>query len=454
MRILIAGIFLALASCTPRTEVQEIQEPSAPPWVESRPMSGMYYTGIGVSQKSTTANYQRLARENALSDLASEIKVNVNTNSLLYTLEREYKFEQEFRETVRVTSNLELEDFELVDTWEDDNSYWVYYRLSKQEYADRQRARRESAQNLALDFFAKAQSSETSHQFQSAADSYLRGLQALEAFWGDQNSVEFQGRNILIDNALFTGLRDLLSMVRITTEQALELNYQNGFKTTALLLATDSQTDFPLESVPLQYEYFGTFGRHRGKTSTNADGRSEIPINDAEKERATNLLVVSVDTELLFEPFQSDRFMRRLTEPLRSASAQFPITYKAPTIQIASNEKNLGQAMSTSPLSAAIKTSLGRRGVRFSENGNGADLSMDIRADTKSRGAEQGFYTAMLEMDIEVRNLDTGEVVYSVSRADMRGVDLDYERAGMKAYQNVTRNIESELMRKLVNDLF
>lgn len=443
-----------MAACTPRLDLQEAPVPSAPQWVESRPMSGMYYTGIGVAQKSANVNFQRLARENALSDLASEIKVNVSTNSLLYTLEREYKFEQEFRETVRVSSNLELEDFEMVDSWEDDHSFWVYYRLSKQEYADRQRARRESAQNLALDFYAKGQAAETTHQFQPAADSYLRGLQALEAFWGEQNSIEFQGRNILIDNALFTSLRDLLSQVSIEVENGLELNYQNGFKTTASLRVADSQTSFPLEGVPLKYEYFGTFGRHRGKITTNADGRSEIPINDAEKERSTNVLVASVDTELLFEPFQSDRFMRRLTEPLRSASAQFPITYKAPTVQLISTEKNLGQAMSTSPLSAAIKTSLVRRGVRFLENGNGADLAMTIRSDTKSRGMEQGFYTTTLEIDIDIRNIATGERVYSVSRSDIRGVDLDYERAGMKAYQNITRNIESELMRRLVNDLF
>lgn len=444
----------ALSACSPKTETAQTPVDPKPGWVQSRPTSGMYYTGIGVAQKNPNTNFQRTARESALSDLASEIKVNVSTNSLLYTLEREYKFEQEFRETVQVTSDLDLEDFELVDSWEDVDSYWVYYRLNKQSYADRQREKKDAAESLALDFYAKGLSARNAMQFHTAVDSYLRGLQALESFWGEPNNVDFQGSEILLDNALFTALRDLLSGLRMKSENGLNLTWQNGFKTTAEILITDAGTNSPFEGVPVNYEYFGAYGRYRGKTATNADGRVRIAINEAEKDRSTNVLITSVDTEFLFEPFRSDRFMRRLTESLRSASLQTPINYRPPGVYLDVEEKNLSQAMNTNPLSSAVKTSLLRRGVQFSDVKNGADLTFIIRSDTRKGGQEQGFFTAFLELDLSVRNNATGERVYHVSRSDIRGTDLDFERAGMKAYQNLTRSIESELMRRLVNDLF
>jgi len=156
--------FFAVSACSPKTETAETPANPKPAWVQSRPTSGMFYTGIGVSQKNVNTDFQRTARESALSDLASEIKVNVSSNSLLYTLEREYKFEQEFRETVQVTSDLNLEEFEMVDTWEDTDSYWVYYRLNKQSYADRQREKKNAAESLALDFYAKGLSEESALQ--------------------------------------------------------------------------------------------------------------------------------------------------------------------------------------------------------------------------------------------------------------------------------------------------
>jgi hypothetical protein len=79
---------------------------------------------------------------------------------------------------------------------------------------------------------------------------------------------------------------------------------------------------------------------------------------------------------------------------------------------------------------------------------------MTLRTDTRKGGEAQGFATAFLNVNLDIIDNLSGQNVYKVSRSDVKGVDLDFEKAGMKAYQNITRNIESELMRKLVNDLF
>ena len=161
MRAMISMLVLfTLWACSSQKEISRNEpiEPILPTWAQSRPISSTYYIGIGVAQKGSGQDFRGVAKENALSDLASEIKVNVNSNSLLYTLEREYKFEQEFRETIRTSTDLDLEDFELVENWEDENSYWMYYRLNKATYAENQRQKKEAAETLAIDFLAKAES--------------------------------------------------------------------------------------------------------------------------------------------------------------------------------------------------------------------------------------------------------------------------------------------------------
>ncbi|MFN2429566.1 MAG: LPP20 family lipoprotein [Cryomorphaceae bacterium] len=448
-------VLLLLIGCASKEKTASVAETNPPPaWVNERPISSMYYTGIGLASKAPGTNFQRTAKDNALSDLASEIKVNVNTNSLLYTLEREYKFEQEFRETIRTNSDLNLEDFEIVDTWEDDRTYWVYYRMNKAQYADRLQAKKESAQNMAIDFLSKAQASYRSGEFTNSADYYLRGLQALEEFWNQENEVNYQNKTILLDNELFSGLKTLLTEVSIASEDRIELNFQNRFSSDASIRVTASNENRPLIGVPLIYSYFGEYGRVKGKLTTNADGRINIPISEVDSERKNNTLKVAIDTESFFEPFQSDAFMRKLTESLRGKEVDIPVHYKAPSIYIESVEKNLGKPLDGKPLTSAIITSLSRRDVRFANSKSEADLTLELNASTKKSGESQGFSTAMLELSITLFDNLSREKRYQVSKNNVKGVDLNFEDAGLKAYQNLTRNLESELMRKLVTDIF
>lgn len=446
-------IMLLFVGCGQKKEAVQTAVPESPSWVQNRPISSTYYVGIGVAPKTSEVNFQATAKKNALSDLASEIKVNVNTNSLLYTLEQNSSFEQEFRESIRTTSNLDLDQFEIVDTWQDVNSYWVYYRLDKTAYAEAQRKKKETAQALALDFLAKAQTEKDKGHFTTAADYYLRGLQAIEGFWNEENKVTFGDQTILLDNTLFTGLKSLLTDLNISVENEVALTFANRYGATAKVLVRNSE-NFPQENVPLKYEYFGMYGRSRSTLNTNTDGRLEIPIVNSDKTREGNALTISVDAGKIFEPFQSDSFMRKLTESMQGASIQTPIKYIPPVVFLESDEKNMGKAMSGKPLEAAISTSLGRHGIRLATNRNSADLIIKLNSDTKKLGQSQGFTTAQLNFNVSVTDQKTGESRYQISRSDVKGVDLTFEKAGLKAYQNLTGNIESELMRPIVNDLF
>jgi hypothetical protein len=457
MRVLSYLFFLTAVfySCSSQKSVSSSENATPTPvWVQSRPITNSYYVGIGVAQKTQGTDFRSAAKENALSDLASEIKVNVNSNSLLYTLEREYKFEQEFRETIRTSTNLDLEDFQLVEQWDDADAYWVYYRLDKSAYAEKQRQKKESAESLALDFLSKAEAAKADGRYSESIDYYLRGLQGIEEFWADNNEATFRGQTILLDNELFGGLKSMLDGVILDPSNKPILTFQNSYRTQAELSVTDSESGQPLSGVPLNYVYQGQYGRIKGSLSTNVDGRITIPIAEAERSTKPNMLSIEIDTEQLFEPFQGDRFMRKLTESLRGRSISSLIEYMPPLVHIDGDERNLGKKMSGEPVAAAIIASLNRKGVRFTEDPKKADVILELKSDTKSPGEAQGFSTVRMELDANVIDAQKNESVYKISKTDIKGVDLTFEKAGLKAYQNFTKNIESELMRKLANDLF
>ncbi len=450
--IMFIGILVLMGCGTQKTVTQRPTEPPSPTWVDNRPTSSMYYIGIGVAPKAPESDYRRAAKDNAISDLAGEIQVQVNTQSLLYTLETATRFEQEFRESIRTQSNLDLTDYEMVDSWEDQNYYWVYYRLDRSVWAEKQAERRSVARQLALDFLSKAEAEENHHRFSSAIDYYLRGLQAIEAFWNESNEVEYRGKSILLGNALFAGLTDLLRQTTLNIENNPALEFTSAYRASAEVRATLSPDRAPMQGVPIKTSYSGTFGMVNGRYTTNADGRIDAPINDADRSGKENVFVANVDMGPLLDPFNSDKFMRTLTASLEGSTARKTISYIPPEVFVQSQERNLGITLTNGPIASAITTSLNRKGIRPTPNRNEADLIVEISADTKKNGTAQGFKVAMLTLTVTVRDGATGRELYKTSKSDIKGLNIEYPEAGMNAYENYTKNIESQLMRQLVID--
>jgi hypothetical protein len=104
-----------------------------PYWVSSRPINKDYYIGIGRC-KLNVNNYEDIAKRKALDDLVSEISTTVKSDKLLTENEKYDNVKTDFTSTIQLSSDLEIEGYELLETWKDNEHYWVYYQLSKEKY--------------------------------------------------------------------------------------------------------------------------------------------------------------------------------------------------------------------------------------------------------------------------------------------------------------------------------
>jgi len=101
-----------------------------PGWVKQRPVSQQYFIGIGSADK-TSSGYRNRAKADALNDLASEISVSINSE--LIDVMTEYSgFSEEYaRSEIRMSTKDDLEGYERYDDYNGKDSYWIYYRISK-----------------------------------------------------------------------------------------------------------------------------------------------------------------------------------------------------------------------------------------------------------------------------------------------------------------------------------
>lgn len=184
---------------------QQAQTPPSPPpdtrpeWVRSRPVSSAYYIGIGLGSKAR-GDAQDVARKNALDQLAQEISVRVEGNSLLFTADGRNRFDETFTSTIRTTSTEQLEGYEAVDTWESPTEVWMYYRLSKSEHARLKAERKAKAIATALDLHQRSRTSIAAGNLREAVDQDLRALIAMKAYWGENDLAELDGKQMPLAN--------------------------------------------------------------------------------------------------------------------------------------------------------------------------------------------------------------------------------------------------------------
>lgn len=435
--------------------VQAPAVPDRPSWVRSRPLDGAYYVGVGSASKSR-ADHQEVAKKNALNDLASEISVVVEGNSLLNTLDRNGRFDESFISTIRTRTSEQLEGFELAGTWDDAHEYWTYYRLRKDLHASIKAERKARAMGMATDLLLRARGSLREGDIRSAFDQDLRALLALRDHWGDNDLVTIDDRQVPLANEIFSDLQRLVSGVRLSIlPDRCELAYSDGFRRELLITAAhdDGGVVRDLVSAPLVITYPGHAGLVTEMRGTDVSGHARTIVQRIATDAVSPEVIVRLDVGAMVSSELEPALVRPLVAALAVPERRAAIVLSMPRVHMSARETNLGGPMDEGGVSVVVREELTRRGVRFVERQQEADLLLGLQASTRRGGESSGFHTTFLDITLTLRDRRTGHVVYEGGRQGVKGVQLDHVRAGVDAYKKAGQEVRNELVPAMLNTI-
>lgn len=424
-----------------------------PSWVGARPVSNGYYVGIGMANKNRP-DVLETAKKNALNDLASEISVRVEGNSLLYTLDRKTQFDETFTGTIKTTSNEQLEGFELVESWENATEYWTYYRLSKAEHARIKAEKKAGAIRNALDFHARSKQSVAAGDLRNAFDQELRALLAMKDYWGENDAVELEGRQVQLVNELYAELQKLTSNVRLSVlPERCELNYANGFKRELLINAAFANGSGlrDLAQLPLFITYPGTGGKVTELKNTDTEGQVRSTVQRVDPAAKQLEVLVKLHLDELIGREMERALVNALVGSLTVPELHVLIDMKMPRLLMRSKEMNLGQPVTDAGVALVVREELTSKGFRFMEREAEADLILDLNASTRQGGESNGFFTAFVDVSYTFRDRKTQEVVFNGGKQGVKGVQLSYEKAGLESFKKAIPDIRKELVPGILN---
>lgn len=454
--ISISFLLLLIAACGTQNALTEteVEVKEAPQWVNQRPISGAYYIGISASSKvREPLEYASVAKKNALSDLASEISVEVQGSSFLNTLEVNKHFHEEFVSNITTSTREKIEGYEIAGTWETEDEYWVYYRLSKAKHAAIKKEKKDKALSAANDLYLKGRDAAMTGNMGNAIDMHIRALLEMKEYWADVNEWVVDGRTVYLDNEIYSNLNNLAANIQIQpSASSLTLSHANGYESSIDVLVHHKGN--PLRNIPVAYVYDkGKYMKPR-EVMTTEEGKVTIRVSDVNIDNSDNRLSIEVDIQKVVDPNLEKRFVRPLLQALKNERREIPIHVELPSAYIESTELDLGQASESQLLSSSIQNALLKKGIKFTSDSEAADYTIRVSASTTRGGTSQGLHVAYLEMSIAVVDNQNGSEVYRQAMNNIKGLQLNFAAASNDAYKRGGKKIETEIIDELINTIF
>lgn len=422
---------VGLFACSSSKKASE-NVPPPPAWVQSKPSIPGYYVGVGRAPKVGDVNsYRQSSKNNALADMSSEISVSISTSSVLHQFESSLRFSEDFTSTIQAESQKDLEGYELVDTYEDNNSVWSYYRLSKATWADIQAKKRDAAVTSGLDLFERGNNFKNSGDVKNAFMNYIKALESMKAYLGEPLQTIYNGKSILLGNELFDAITGLVNSIKIAAvEQSLSVKAGENLSSDKLqFIATTGGN--PLKQFPLLFSFTAKPLRN-ATVLTNEMGMAGYTLDNITSAKGTETFTAEADWPGMAAEATTDSYFRRLSEKFNPSPAYISIEVIKPKVFVSSVEKNQGTILADRPLASKLISLLNGDGIDLASDARSADFVLDVQAETVQRNQSGSLVYAEVVGTIQLKD-NKGNVLFSQQLAGTTAANLNITSAGADA---------------------
>lgn len=428
--------------------------PPSPDWVAAKPTMGMFYHGIGYSLKSANPQeYQQIAKKNALNDLSSEISVQISSTSMLYQMEQNDQFREEFKSNTRLKSLENLEGYELVDTYENDREYWVYYRLDKAQYEKLKQERIQQAVEKSKDLLAKAIEARQRDDHYQSLIFHIRALEAVGPYLGDPLRTTWKDQEVFLGNELNDQLLRTLSGIRVEARIP-EVRIKRGQTPSGEELAfmIRDEDNHPVTRIPV-FLYFSGGKLDQRNVSPNHLGEVQASIGRIVSNEPREYIQANLNLVQMVKEATEDPLVSSLIAKYNTPSGRITLVIERPSVYINSEEFDNGHIMKQRMVESAFIEEFLQAGIDIASNAKGADFILKIKTDTE-RGASGGKYaSATLNGTIQLFD-EKNNLIYADQITGVRGVQLDDGQAAADAYKKAADLVRKKIFLDMKRKVF
>lgn len=428
-------LMIFMASCAAKKQAAEFE--AQPLWVKQKPVEAGYYIGVGSAKKVGTAReYKDKARRDAMADLAESISLQVSSTSVLHTIETKQGLTETFDQQIKVSTDDYLEGFEPVDNYENDLSYWVYYRIKESTYRERKELKKKQAVDAAHAKLLSGIQAENSASPKEAITFYLQGLDAIYNYLGEETNILYMGNNIDVGNKLYSSLNQVLSSLRILAETS-DMNFKRGETSNQTLVFKTYYGDEPIQGIPVKFAYTGGY-LNKDRDISNEDGKVELRPGKIVSKNNQEEFTATIDYVDIAAKAVDNLFIRGLINGYESELARVIIFIEPRSLAISVPEAKCSPDQCNQLIKSFNQLAIDS-GYEI-QVGNEADFLFILDYQYRKGESAGGLFSVYLNGDIVVKDKNKTEV-WSKKIREIKGVAEEMEAARGRAFAEMVNSL-------------
>jgi len=429
-------LLIFLISCTANKEAAEFM--AQPDWVKQKPIIPDYYIGIGSAKKvGTSVQYTAEARKNALADLSGEVSTQVSSTSVLHTIETDYGHAESFNQRIETNTTDYLEGFEPVASYETEDLYWIYFRVSKEDYKTAKEKKKNEAIEMALSKYIAGQNEQNMNKPTEALSFYLQGLQAIKGYLQENTPANYDGNEVDIGNETYLSVNHIITDLAIQSEeQTIEL--KRGEKNNVALYYNVLYNNSPVQGIPVDFKYSGGYLKDNSDVS-NAMGKVQVSPGIIYSKNKEESIQASIDLEDIAQNAVDDLFIRGLLSKRTIEPSKIEINILAPSMAIKIKE-NSCLNNECDRINSIFSKNVISEGYSIGDQ-NEVDYMLSVSISVNDGESVGGLTSVYLNGDLRISDKD-GTQIWTKEVNDIKGVEKSISGAREKAFSEFLNSFD------------
>ena len=417
---------LVILSCSSRS----------PLWLDSRPKDPLYWHGIGYAPFENIKNPNSLAKEYAILEISSQIKVNISSEMNIVVKDFNGSIDNAITSVIKSRVDLLLPELEFMGNFKDKTGVYFYARLNKERYQLAMDRLRENAKITILNYLKDADKEFGSRSFKIIQKAWKE----IVPFTDEPIMVNIDGNKLnlysLIKQKLNEFDRRLVLKGKVKKELMKTFIDRNN---SISIEIRDAKTNKFLPGVPINISIFDN--KQVIYSDNNGMVRKDIePVSNAKSFD----IKFKLDEKTLFD---NNHDNLELDPSIYSLS----VNVLPATVSILSDEKNLGESMEQNIIEPFIKKVLNGK-LEFVDNN--PDFVLRIESDTEERSKrmnEKFPYFVFGNAKITFREVSNDKEFFSTQVSNIKGGDFEsIEIAGLRSYDKMMKEMIPQLEESFV----
>ncbi len=426
---------------------------NAPAWVKQTPNNPGYYHGVGMASKQGQQDFRERARQSALSEMSGSISVNISSSSVLNQFEFDRNYSEYFRDNIRMTTQQQLEGFELVENWENDQQYWVYYRLSRSKWEQVKQDRINRALGLSQSKFDQARSFGQEGKSSEALRFYIRSVEDIRDFLGEDLRTDIDGELRPYATALMAGLIGQVQNIRIVFEkEKISVKPGAAISNTTIEATALDEMNQPAAGLPVITRFSWLPGTNV-ESVTDARGKFAITFGKIESKKQLEQITAVLNLDRLVRDNTSDMMVRKLFDGVKVNAYVLPVELIPPVFFISIDQKNLNQPIANTGLEEEIIRLFRQDGFEITQNRSLADYQLIIDANTMEGSERNNRFSSSLRAGFLVKD-KANKTLFNKTIGDVSGLGANYSGAGEDAYRSLLGKYRINIYPDIIQTLF